>query len=94
MYLDEKGHVEWTGLGLYSDPDKVLAFLHDFPGADKSLIKPFVNAKAIYQRKIVAMNEKGLTGWAINGVPTEVTPGEADRNREELARWKAVAAAL
>ena len=94
MYLDEKGHVQWTGLGMYSESDKVLAFLHDFPGADKSLIKPFVNAKAIYQRKIVAMNDKGLTGWAINGVPTELTPAEAERNREELARWQAVAAAL
>jgi len=94
MYLDEKGHVQWTGLGMYSESDKVLAFLHDFPGADKSVLKLFLPAKLRSLQKLVKLNDQGLTGWTMNGIPTELTPGEAARNREELARWQAVAAAL
>jgi len=94
MYLDEKGHVTWTGLGMYAEANKVLAFLHDFPGADKSILKQFVPAKVRYLQKMVKTNEAGESGWLINGVPTPLTEADARRNREELAQWQAVAATL
>lgn len=94
MYLDEKGHVTWTGLGMYSDASKVVEFVNDFPGADKSILKQFVPAKVRYLQKMVKTNELGESGWLINGVPTPLTEADARRNREELAQWQAVAATL
>lgn len=94
MYLDENGHVQWTGLGMYADGDKVAAFLRDFPGADKIFLKQIIPMKVRAHQRIVELNERGETGWTMNGVPTKLTEAEAERNIRELAQWQAAAAAL
>lgn len=94
MYLDEKGHVQWTGLSEYSEAKDVTAFLRDFPGADKIFLKQILPMKVRYHKKQVEMNERGESAWSINGVPTVLTEADARRNREELAQWETALAAL
>lgn len=94
MYLDEKGHADWVGLTEYSEAKDVISFLHNFPGADKVFLKQILPMKVRYYEKLVKLNEQGLTGWTMNGVPTALTPTEAERNRAELVAWRAAAAAL
>lgn len=94
MYLDEKGHVEWSGLTEYSGAADVITFLRDFPAADKVFLKQILPMKVRYHKKQVEMNERGESAWSINGVPTTLTEADARRNREELAEWQAALAAL
>ena len=42
MFLNEENHVHWTGVGLYSDLEKLEKFVADFPGADLKLVNPMI----------------------------------------------------
>jgi len=87
MYLDEKDHVQWTGLGQYSDAPKMNEFLSDFPGADKAILKKFVPMKVKFYQKLLEANAQGLSGWAINGESQPATEADTGRNRKELEEW-------
>ena len=94
MYLDEKNHVQWTGLGPYSDAKDVVAFLEDFPKADRSRLKVWIPMKVKYYQQALKINGAGLTGWSINNVPERSTDADVERNKTELANWQAALAKL
>lgn len=90
MYLDENGHVKWTGLGPYSSADEALTFARDFPGADMTELKPWAAAKAAYAKAC----SEGKCVITINGEPRPWTEADNARHRAELATWLEVAAAV
>lgn len=42
MFLDDKNHVQWTGVGMYSSLADLKAFAEKFPGADLSLVNALI----------------------------------------------------
>ena len=87
MYLDEQGHVQWTGLGRYSDEEKFLDFVNDFPQADLKIVKKIVLAKI----KMLSQFISGERVWAINGVPQEMSDKDKEGYRKEIAIWEKIA---
>lgn len=87
MYLDEKGHVQWTGLGEYSEAAQMSEFLTDFPGADTTVLKHFVPMKVKLYEKLLEANAKGSSGFTINGVVQPATEADVGRNRKSLEEW-------
>ncbi len=90
MYLDDKGHVHWDGVGPYSDARAVLAFVQTFPGADLSMIRKVVPAKIRFVRDLIS----GVKVFTINGVRQPRTETEITQDRTELGTWEAVRNAL
>jgi hypothetical protein len=96
MYLDDKGHVAWDGVGAYSDAPKILAFVRAFPGADMSILRQIVPAKLRYLRGLI----EGKIVWTtkINGVlqPRSEAAIAADiaTAREDLEAWEEINAWL
>jgi hypothetical protein len=90
MFLDEKGHVAWDGIGAYSDASKILAFVQTFPGADMSVLKKVVPAK----QRVLADLISGKRFFTINGVKQERSAADNERDRRELEVWEQIGAAL
>jgi hypothetical protein len=55
MYLDDNGHVQWTGLTEYCNAAEATAFLEKFgeavPAAGLDLLKKWVTAKVAYEAR-------------------------------------------
>jgi len=83
MYLDHEEHVQWTGLGGYSDEKAIKAFVESFPEADITAVKMLAAAKVKYLRGII----DGSIGWTINGVRQPVSEAEKDAKRKDLEFW-------
>jgi hypothetical protein len=90
MYLDEKGHVQWTGLGTYSEPVEIIKFLNDFPKIDRKPINLWVRMKVKFYEKLLGANAEGRSGWAINNVPQAATDADVKRNQASLEAWTEV----
>ena len=91
MYLDDSnGHVEWTGVGQYSDDQKILAFITTFPGADMSMLRKLVPAKLRYLKERIA----GTLFMTVNGVRQPVSEVERAEMRGALATWEEIGALL
>ena len=90
MYLDEKEHVVWDGIGQYSQDAKILEFVNDFPKADYTELKRVVvpKLKFLYYRSV------GKAKFTINGVPQDVSEHEMGEARKDLDIWKDVAKKL
>ena len=99
MYLDDVGHVQWTGVGEYTSAVKMLEFVTEFPGADLNLVTDLAKG---------AVNPKGLLAGlaagririkaSINGVEQVPSPAVVDadieRYRADLAVWMRIAEKL
>lgn len=86
MFLDNKGHVQWTGVGPYSDERQFLAFVETFPGADMRELRKVVPAK-------IRLADDFLSGrkfFTINGVKQPRSEADDARNRSELATWEEI----
>ncbi len=90
MYLDEKGHVAWTGIGPYSDAQQFLAFVETFPGADLRELRKVVPAKLRLLSDLIS----GKRFFTINGVPQPASEAETERRRHEMAVWEEIGALL
>jgi hypothetical protein len=90
MYLDEKGHVQWTGVGPYTDEQQMLAFVETFPGADMRELRKVVPAKLRHLRGMIS----GEIFFAINGVRQEQSARDIERLNNELATWEEIGARL
>ena len=84
MFLDDKGHVHWDGVGPYSDDQKILAFITAFPGADMRELKKIVPAKIRYLKGRIS----GDIVMTINGAKQPMSERDVDRTRDELATWE------
>jgi len=87
MYLDEKGHVAWSGVGAYSDESKILAFVREFPGADLHELRAIVPQKIRFTRGLLS----GEMFFTVNGVRQSVSESDRERLHRELAIWEEIA---
>jgi hypothetical protein len=86
MYLDEKGHVQWSGVGEYSGVDGLTAYVKRFPDtakANTSLVALAAKGVKYTQARIA---EKVC--FTINGVRQPYTDGDRERDIAELAKWE------
>jgi len=90
MYLDENGHVQWTGVGPYSDEKQFLTFVEAFPGADMRELRKVVPAKMRYLKGRIS----GEIVWTINKVPQPTSEAEIEDLRRDLATWEEIEALL
>jgi hypothetical protein len=90
MYLDDKGHVHWDGVGQYSDEKKVLAFVQAFPGADMSILRQVVPAKLRFLHDMIS----GKRFFTINGVRQPTSEADVARLNNELAAWEEIGALI
>lgn len=90
MYLDAKGHVQWSGVHEYSHARDFELFVKRFPQADVSRLAPWVQKKVEYYKLVVKMNEQGKSGWLVNGVPAPLSDLDKERNIAELKGWELV----
>lgn len=88
MFIDENGHVQWTGVDLHSDPEKLVEFGTHWPEHKKSC-KAIVVIQLHEARRYQKMYAEGKSGFAINGVPTEVRPKDIERNDALIIRLEA-----
>jgi hypothetical protein len=90
MYLDEKGHVQWTGVGPYSTEDQFLTFVQTFPGADMRELKKVVPAK----KKLLEDLISGKRFFTINGERQPASEAENASRQQELAVWDEIGAII
>ncbi len=90
MYLDDNGHVQWTGVGVYSDDQKILEFVTTFPGANMSELRKIVPAKLKYLNDMLS----GKLVWTINKVPQPLSEVDRERLRNEVTTWEEIGALL
>lgn len=83
MYLDEKNHVDWDGLGFYSEASKVLDFVKKYPGADMRILKPYAKEKIEYLFALI----EGKTGFTVNGDKVIPTEEDIGRWQDEVEQW-------
>lgn len=88
MFLDDKNHVVWNSITEYTSATDVEDFLKDFPQTDKAILKKWVPMKVAYYKKLVELNEKGLSGWAMNGQPVPLTDQDKESNLAQLKAWE------
>lgn len=89
MYLDDDGHVQWTGIGPYSDEKQILAFVTTFPEAKNDL-------KQVIHPKIRFLHGRldGEISFTINGQKQPTTEADIARLNAELATWEEIQATL
>ncbi len=92
MYLDELGHVQWTGVGAYTDADKALDFVRDFgkqcEGFDR--LREYALAKEKFSKSLAS----GQAFFTINGVKQERGEAEIERDNKNAAQWAEVVALI
>jgi len=87
MYLDHQDHVQWVGIGQYTNDAKILEFVKAFPDSDMSILKKVVPAKIRY----LLMRIGGESGFTMNDQKVEMSEDDIGRAREELEIWKDIA---
>ena len=90
MFLDDKGHVQWTGVGPYTDEKQFLSFVETFPGTDMRELRKVVPAKIRLARDFLS----GQKFFTINGVRQPRSEADDVRNRNELAIWEEIGTLL
>jgi hypothetical protein len=86
MFLDDKGHVHWDGVGVYSDAQKILAFVTMFPGADMRELRKVVPAKLKFLRALLS----GEVFMTVNKVRQPRSEADDERTRRDLEVWEEI----
>jgi hypothetical protein len=87
MFRDEKGHVHWTGISMYSSGDAALDFVKAFPESDFSLFLDVVKVKIVFL-------SRGPVAWKINGTIQEITNRAREEHAKDLAAWREIGTLL
>lgn len=86
LYLDEQGHVQWTGVTPYTEAAIAFSFAQTFGkhclGADN--LRTYAFKKALYYRKCAA----GEIGFFVNGERQERSEAETARDIREAELWQ------
>ena len=90
MYVDDKGHVHWDGVGPYSDEQKILAFVTTFPGADLRELRKVVPAKLRFLRGLLS----GEVFMTVNKVRQPRSEADDERTRRDMKVWEEIEARL
>lgn len=83
MFLDEEGHVQWTGIGVYTRPAEISAFVHKFGSTPR--LRAVIDFQFLQAKKYQAMYARGNSGMTINGQPIPVKPSDIERSEAEIA---------
>jgi hypothetical protein len=89
MYLDDQDHVQWTGIGPYSDERAIRDFVTSFPEA-KNDLKKIVPAKIRFLKGRLS----GDIFFTINNQKQPTTESDVARLNDELAAWEEIGALL
>lgn len=89
MFLDENGHCQWSSLSEYTDPDKFLDFLQNFPDIElsketKGRLQYWVSGKIA----ICNVTIKGEAVISINGKPCLPTEHDIEEAKKNLEYWE------
>eukprot|EP00697_Spironema_sp_BW2_P012450 gnl/Spiro4/28699_TR14197_c0_g3_i2.p1 gnl/Spiro4/28699_TR14197_c0_g3~~gnl/Spiro4/28699_TR14197_c0_g3_i2.p1 ORF type:complete len:154 (+),score=3.58 gnl/Spiro4/28699_TR14197_c0_g3_i2:840-1301(+) len=95
MYLDENGHVQWSGLSEYSEVGKFEEFFTNFPGLQLtkeqgSLLTYAIVGKIAICRGLAA----GKSVFSLNGVPQIPSATQVEQAKKDLESWEKVKIAL
>ena len=90
MYLDGQDHVQWTGVGPYTNDAQMLAFVTTFPDADLHELRKVVPAKLRHLEGLLS----GKIFFTINGVPQPRSEADIARNQRALEIWKEIGGLL
>lgn len=93
LYLDSEGHIQWTGLGFYSDAHQVKRFAERFPGIApdmRATLRVWCGKKAAFARGCL----EGKVTMTVNDKVVPWTEADDARHRAELAAWLEAAALL
>lgn len=90
MFLDDQGHVQWTGVGPYTGDEQILEFVRTFPDADMRELRKVVRAKLQHLRGLLS----GEIFFTINGVRQPRSEADAGRNHHELDIWEQISESL
>ncbi len=96
MFLDDQGHVQWTGVGQYTRPVDILQFVLDFPEADFSVLRAHARAR-VSPTGLLAKLASGAVRQvvSVNGVRVVDSEEKIERERSEhaadLAVWMQIA---
>jgi len=80
MYIDENGHVKWSGISEYSEAKDILAFVQTFPESELSELSMLVGGRISMYRKMA--EGTAYMGMTINGVRKDPTPEELQASRD------------
>lgn len=84
LYLDEKHHVNWSGLSEYSEPNDILAFVKNFSKAEFSILKLYLPMKVLYCQRTI----DGKANLSINGVPCVPTTCQIEEAEADIKLLK------
>jgi hypothetical protein len=84
MYLDEKGHCQWSGVHEYSGEQDMLTFVKDFPKADFRVLKVIVPMKIKFLKGRIS----GEVVMTMNGKPVPVSDHEKKEWTAEIKVWE------
>ena len=89
MYLDQVGHVQWTGVGIYSSAAESMEFAQAFGSSALGLdaLGKWSSRKADYCSKLA----DGSAYFSINGEQQTVSDAEVARHKLEAETWGEVA---
>jgi len=90
MYLDDNGHVQWTGVGPYTGDNEMLAFVTTFPDSDLRELRKVLPAKLRHLRGLLS----GEIFFSVNGDRQPRTEADDARNQRELEIWESIWEAL
>ena len=90
LYLDDKGHVHWDGVGPYSDEQQILAFVTTFPGAELRELRKVIPAKLRFLRGLLS----GEVFMTINKVRQPRSEADDERTRRDMEVWEEIEALL
>ncbi len=86
MFLDEQGHVQWIGVGPYTNDEQMLEFVRSFPDADMSELRKVVPAKLRHLKGLLS----GKIFFTINGVQQPRSEADVERNTREVEIWEKI----
>jgi len=86
MYLDDAGHVQWEGVGPYTDDVQMLAFVTTFPDSDLSELRKFIMPKLRHLRGLIS----GEIYFTVNGVRQHRSEADVARDQRDLEIWEKI----
>jgi hypothetical protein len=91
MYIDDStGHCEWSGVSEYTDHEKTLEFVKNFPLTNMCVLLTWALKKVVYYKLLV----EGKAHFTMNGVKQEPSEFELEGYKKDYEGWKAVSAAI
>lgn len=90
MFLDSQGHVQWIGVGPYTNDVQMLEFVQAFPAADMSELRKVAPAKLKHLKGLLS----GKIYFTINGIQQPRSEADDTRTAREIEIWEKIGGLL